>query len=310
MKQGTNHKLHLLLIPAVTLFLILSIASSSHAEMYQWKDGKGVTHFTNDIESIPREFRDQARLIWKSKPREQQPTAKTNEEEKIINTDKTPKSADDKKIIIPLRQSGSSLIVSAKLNGSKSALFVVDTGATITTISTKMAEKLNVNLTANSPVLSVQTANGIIDAPLVKLKSLKIGAAEQKDVMVIVFDAVPGYTGLLGLTFLNEYNYSVNPNDRLLILSSLEDASKEKLYGGHGQKWWKRKFATIRGTIGREKDAMAKLKGLLNKTPDEKQSEAIEKNIQNKQKNIRFFEKELRQLKNKAVLSTVPIQWQ
>lgn len=51
---------------ALQLLLIIvfvpGISSGSHADVYEWSDGGG-RHFSDSLEVIPKEFRDQARLL-------------------------------------------------------------------------------------------------------------------------------------------------------------------------------------------------------------------------------------------------------
>ena len=282
-------------------------ASLCFAEMYLWRDEQGTTHYTNDINTIPKQFRNKAKLILKSNSKEEAlETGRLNKAEK---NKKEIKDINKHKVIVHLLQSGSALIVPAKLNGSEPAFFIVDTGATITTISPKIAAKLNIDITEETPSLSVRTANGVIEAPLINLESIEVGGVEQNDVMAIIHDAVPEYSGLLGLTFLNEFNYSINPMDQVLVLDSLENSAKAELFGGHSQKWWQRKFKILRGFIRKEKNEMEELMFLKEKNTDEKALSLMEDRIQKKQINLNYFYNELEKLDSKATLSLVPIQW-
>ena len=277
------------------LFLFIAFDPTfSSAAIYSWEDENGITNFSNDKSSIPKQFRDQSKLILKSKKQ------KEDDESNDFN---------NQQAVIPLRRSGSALTVSAKINGFLPALFVVDTGATYTTISREAALKLKINIASNLPTLSLQTANGKTEAPLIKLKSINVGSVALNDVMAIILDIGPGITGLLGLSFLNEFNYSVNPVDNKLILKPLEDPRQEKLIGGHGKKWWQRKFKMSRGRIQREKKNIDNLKILRDKTSDGKSLSLIKKRISKSQINLDYFKNELKILNNKATLLMAPIMW-
>ena len=270
------------------LFIVFDSTFSS-AAIYSWEDENGITNFTNDKNAIPKQFRDQSKFILKSKQKT--------------------KDFDNQKVVIPLRRSGSILTVSAKINGFLPALFVVDTGATYTTISRETAAKLKINIASSLPTLSLQTANGTTEAPLIKLKAVNIGSVVLNDVMAVILDIGSGFTGLLGLSFLNEFNYSVNPVDNKLILKPLEDPRQEKLIGGHGQKWWQREFSMARGRIQREKMNLENLKILRDRTTDEKSLSLTEKRISKSRINLDYFKNEFKILNNKATLLIAPIMW-
>lgn len=189
---------YLILSAFIAFFNVIS-PPFCFSEIYFWEDKGGIKHYTDDTNSIPRQYRNKAKKIYTSKQKEGLPETP----QKKIETPDKAKALKKKRDTVQLRQSGNSLTVAAILNGSEPAIFVVDTGASITTISRKVASKLNINNTLRSPKLAFSTANGIIEAPLVKLKSIKLGKTELHDVLAIIHDAAPGYTGLLGLSFLN-----------------------------------------------------------------------------------------------------------
>ena len=297
-----------LLFLSLSVLFIFFLPSTCYSDIYSWKDEKGVEHFTNSINSIPRQHRKRSKLIKRTKPKVGPFKTETKGED-LKGKEKKTSGLENQKTVVSLRQSGNSFIVSATLNGSYEALFVLDTGASITTISKDAAAKLRIKITPDTPVLSLQTANGIIDAPLIKLKSISVGGRKEKDMMAVVLDVEPGFTGLLGLTFLNEFNYSVNPNDQVLILDSLEDPDTEKLYGGHGQKWWKQKFYMLRSYVDGEKKIIEKLERMKSKTEDKKRLLWIEDRIEIKNNNVKFFKKELKNLKTKATIAMVPGRW-
>lgn len=294
-----------LILSAFMVFFIVISPSFCFSEIFFWEDKGGIKHYTDNTNSIPSQYRDKAKIIYTSKQKEE--LYKTPQ--KKIETPDKPKNFKKKRNTVKLRQSGNSLIVAATLNGSEPAIFVVDTGASITTISRKVASKLNINNTLNSPKLAFSTANGIIEAPLVKLESIKLGETILYDVMATIHDAAPGYTGLLGLSFLNEFNYSINPMDKILILDSLEDPNEEKIFGGHGRKWWQRKFRSLKGFKEQQKKNMEKLRELKPRITTKKERSLIKQRIETTQINIDYFQKELKTLENKATLAMVPIQW-
>jgi hypothetical protein len=53
---------------AVACILLLSHASPSRADIYQWKDGQGTVHFTDDVSNIPSQYRKSSTLLIREAP--------------------------------------------------------------------------------------------------------------------------------------------------------------------------------------------------------------------------------------------------
>lgn len=90
----------------------------------------------------------------------------------------------------------------AQVNGV-SVRFIVDTGASMVTISSADAKRAGV-LYLSGQHVRMQTANGVADAWRVKFNSVKLGeiTLTSVDGLVVRGDALGG-AGLLGLSFLN-----------------------------------------------------------------------------------------------------------
>jgi aspartyl protease family protein len=89
--------------------------------------------------------------------------------------------------------------VNGELNGKKTR-FLVDSGATVTSLSATTAARANVT-TGGFPVF-VNTANGVVRANRGRAERLKIGAIERRDLAVHVSEAF-GDTDVLGMNFLS-----------------------------------------------------------------------------------------------------------
>lgn len=112
---------------------------------------------------------------------------------------------------------GSVIIVeNVMLNDRLKAGFVLDTGATYTTISRQIASKLNIS-TKGSKTIKVMTGSGYISAPLVRLDKIELKGMVVRNVDVIITDLpVHGsgndeqVAGLLGLSFLQNFKITVD----------------------------------------------------------------------------------------------------
>ena len=120
-------------------------------------------------------------------------------------------------ITVPVLMNGASVIVPVMFNGTLKANLAVDTGATITVISRRIASTLALSTLGMS---KVGTVAGVITVPVVRLGSLKVGDAQVRDLVVSVhdFSTDPRVEGLLGLDFLKHFHFSLDARRSLLIL--------------------------------------------------------------------------------------------
>jgi aspartyl protease family protein len=89
--------------------------------------------------------------------------------------------------------------IDAELNG-KSVRFLVDSGATVTSISTQTAARADI-APGGFPTL-VQTANGVVEVRRARAERLKVGTIERRDLAVHVSEAF-GPMNVLGMNFLS-----------------------------------------------------------------------------------------------------------
>ncbi len=90
--------------------------------------------------------------------------------------------------------------VTGGVNGT-AVRFLIDSGATITSISRETASSAGVELRGGFPVL-VGTANGTIEADRARIKRLQVGHIVREDQAVHVSDAF-GDMNVLGMNFLS-----------------------------------------------------------------------------------------------------------
>jgi clan AA aspartic protease (TIGR02281 family) len=119
--------------------------------------------------------------------------------------------------LVRLHGDGTSWLVEATIDGRARGNFLLDTGATYCVIAPDLARDLALPQTGR--FATVETANGPVRAPLVRLAALDLGDGTRvHDVEAIVHDAGPRLDGVLGLNLLNRYRYAVDPRRRLLEL--------------------------------------------------------------------------------------------
>ncbi len=101
---------------------------------------------------------------------------------------------------VPMAEDGH-FWVRATINGSTTR-FLIDSGATTTTISSGTARAAGVEIGGGFPVI-VQTANGTAEARRARIERLVVGPIIQGDAPVLVSEAL-GDTNLLGMSFLSK----------------------------------------------------------------------------------------------------------
>jgi aspartyl protease family protein len=106
--------------------------------------------------------------------------------------------------------------VDARLNGER-VRFLVDSGATTTSISRDVAERAGIEPSRGFPAM-VRTANGIVSVERGRAETLKVGNIERRDVAVHISDAF-GDMNVIGMNFLSSLSgWSVE--GRTLVLRS------------------------------------------------------------------------------------------
>ena len=119
--------------------------------------------------------------------------------------------------VVPLRGDERSWLVEATIDGRSRGGFLLDTGSSYCVVAPALARELG--LAETGTFATVETANGPVHVPLVRLTSLELeGGVRVRDVEAIVHDAGPGLDGVLGLNVLNRYRYAIDSQRRQLEL--------------------------------------------------------------------------------------------
>jgi clan AA aspartic protease (TIGR02281 family) len=125
------------------------------------------------------------------------------------------------KIAVPLKNSRNALMVDATLhnhNAQVGGTFIIDTGATYTSISQELAEKLGIDL-SHCETVRITTANGRIDVPKVTIETLNVNGLEAHQVEATVIPVRQGssFSGLIGLSFIRQFVLTIDPQGGQLI---------------------------------------------------------------------------------------------
>jgi len=98
---------------------------------------------------------------------------------------------------------------------------IFDTGATFTTLDRATLDRLGVPLEADAPWITLRTANGPIEAPLVLVDAVWLGEEPIEWVTVAVCDTCvnPPAVGLLGLNVTQRFRVSLDHDHRRIELA-------------------------------------------------------------------------------------------
>lgn len=118
---------------------------------------------------------------------------------------------------IPFREQHGSMLVGGSVNGIP-IRFIVDTGASLVVIPPAVAARAEIR-TEGAPRVELQTANGRVRAPRIRLDELRLGPLGRRNVDAVVQRiSDDGQTGLLGMSFLDAFRLTVDRDNRQLIL--------------------------------------------------------------------------------------------
>jgi len=123
-------------------------------------------------------------------------------------------------IVVPLVSAGSSYIVDSNIE-RQSVRLLLDTGASITSLSSQLIERLNLEPTGQSIRLS--TANGLTSARIFRVKQLRLGSITLRNMLIaeINLNNSRSFQGLLGTDALNQlkpqYSYLIDNQQSALI---------------------------------------------------------------------------------------------
>jgi hypothetical protein len=123
------------------------------------------------------------------------------------------------RVVLPYEGAGRSMRVPATFLGPAAPVthtMLFDTGATLTTLSRGALAELGLRLPPDAPVVTLQTANGQVEAPLVLVDGVALGAETIPWATVAVCDACAegGVSGLLGLNVTGLFQVSLDHEER------------------------------------------------------------------------------------------------
>ncbi|MBN4058143.1 retroviral-like aspartic protease family protein [Mariprofundus ferrooxydans] len=121
--------------------------------------------------------------------------------------------------MIPYQDESGSMIVQGSVHGV-AMRFIVDTGATYVAIPPAIAKQAGL-YDLKSKTIKVQTSNGEIEVPRVRLTDMNIGKMSQSRVRATIqtIAADKPNLGLLGMSFLKNYKVTVHQDKKTIELA-------------------------------------------------------------------------------------------
>ncbi|HNW39309.1 MAG TPA: retropepsin-like aspartic protease [Candidatus Omnitrophota bacterium] len=180
--------------------------------------GSGWVKFSKDqIASIKKSSPEGTQLIKEGWAKEKEAQAARTQELKEL------KEHEPKPVVLD-KQNGQ-VTVEALLNKKVKARLVLDTGASFVALSSKIASSLGVDLAAGDDIELILADGRKVNAKRIILSSLNVQGAEIENIEAAVLpsqqDSLLIQDGLLGMSFLKNFNFKVDQRDGKLILEKL-----------------------------------------------------------------------------------------
>lgn len=134
----------------------------------------------------------------------------------LINKKITLQEKFNKKIF--LQKKGTHFFVHAMINNTTKVKLLIDTGASLTLIDTKILASLDINDFEN---INLNTANGTVLAKLTKVDNFAIDNFDFDNFEISISSLNSDFDGLLGMNYLKNFDFYIDQDDAILYLNPL-----------------------------------------------------------------------------------------
>jgi clan AA aspartic protease (TIGR02281 family) len=223
---------------AICLLALLLQTSDASSEIFRWTDESGNLHFAQSIQKVPAQYRKQALG--------QSAATGDGQFQTYSNTSNHSASSRSGTYRIPFNDEGNLMRVKATVNGHVEIPFIIDTGASGVSIPAMYATRLGIQVGPNTQRVRLQTANGQVELPVVRLGSVELAGARVEGLMATLNPSMN--IGLLGGAFFNQFKYSVDQGANVITLvrNHAAPAAPESSYS---EDHWRQRFQQVRGSL-------------------------------------------------------------
>ena len=185
----------------------------ARAELHGWTDENGTFHIAADASLIPNAHRAAAAERARSAEKRQIQVV-LPQGYQLLAIEPLPAS-------VPVQRFGQLMRVTVRLNDKVQAPFVIDTGADGLAIPSRIAGELGLP-DGRSRTVTITTASGPVNMTSVDLESVEVGGVRVADVPAVINPELE--FGLLGLSFLRHFKYTIDLDQGVLILEPRKPA--------------------------------------------------------------------------------------
>lgn len=123
---------------------------------------------------------------------------------------------------IPYDSAPGQLLIQASINGNDPMPFILDTGASNSTLSSAALKALGLAIPPDAPVRSMRTAGGETEGAMLLIDRVAVGEHEREGLVFWVCEpcAVGEAVGLLGLNFWQGYLLTIDPVEQHIMLQT------------------------------------------------------------------------------------------
>jgi aspartyl protease family protein len=220
---------------AICLLALVLQTSDASSEILRWTDEAGNLHFAQSIQQVPPQYRKQALT---------EGTAKSDGSfQTYTRSIEHQRSRASGKYRVPFVAAGSLMRVTAIVNGHLEVPFFIDTGASGVSLPASAASRLGISVGPNTQRITLQTANGEIELPVVRLDSVELAGARVEGLMATLNPTMS--IGLLGGSFFNQFTYGVDPAASIITLERNHAAVVPNL----NESYWRERFQKVRDSL-------------------------------------------------------------
>jgi len=265
------------LLLALALALVVGPVAPAKAELYRWTDAQGQMHVTMHLDQVPLRYRPaalQAVQQDKASPSLLQSYATPEgAAPRVRRRPPAPAAEESATRVYHVRVARApiGMIVQVRLNDRVTAPFLIDTGATDVLLPKQVAAELGLDVGPDTRTMQYQTANGVVEHPVLMLDSVEVGGARVEQVPASIGSME---LGLLGLSFFNHFTYRVDAAAGIVTLAPNGLAAAGVIRGGRSAAQWRSQFANLRSRLGqagggRDAEALRRQLELLDDEADE-----------------------------------------